>query len=435
MKSTYNLMSMLSALAAVAYLTIGCGSTPAGPHVGHNHGTEVADDAHAGHDHTVGDSHEGEAACDGHDHAATPTAPPEAKSTDDHDHAAEGAITLPAEQAAELGLTYEKATAAPFSSVIRTSGAIEGAEGDRATVVATTSGIVRLGAAAVKGGLTVGAKVAQGAALLSINSATLTSANLPQEIADARARLTKAEADLKRIQSLSGDRISTAAELETARLEVETQTSRLKTLTGSTTDGAKSITAPRGGYITSLVVTEGDYVTEGQVLATISSNRTLRLRADLPLRYAAQAAAIRGANFTALYDSHNYALADLGGRLVGRAQSLEAGSATIPVRFEFNNSIELLNGSAVEVFLLGAERSGVITVPLTAITEQQGAHFIYLKTCVDSYAKRAVTLGESNGSRIEITGGLVTGEEYVATGAYFVRLASLSGAIPDGHNH
>lgn len=449
MKSTYLKLSMLAALTCVAYLGSSCGSSGnTDPHAGHNHAAETTD-PHAGHDHAAeGEDHTGhDHAAEsgdhtGHDHETPTTAADshadhdhEAPKADSHDHAAEGAITMPAEQAAELGLTYEKATPAPFSSIIRTSGAIEGAEGDRTTVVATTSGIVRLGTAAAKGALTVGAKVASGAALMSINSETMVAGNLPQEIADTRDRLAKAKADLTRLESLSRDRIATAAELEAARLEVETTARRLETLTRSTASGAKSITTPRGGYITSLSVAEGDYVTEGQPLFTISANRTLRLRADLPLRYATQAESIRGANFTTPYDGLNHDISRMNGRLVGRGQSLAAGSATMPISFEFDNNGTLLSGTAVEIYLRGAERADVITVPLGAITEQQGAYFVYLRTCTDSYAKRAVELGESDGSRVEIVSGLTPGEDFVASGAYFVRLASMSAAIPDGHNH
>lgn len=367
---------------------------------------------------------------DGHDHGA-----------EGHDHAAEvaenehtdepGVITLGEEQATALGLTYEKAAAGPFASVVRTGGVIEAAPGDRSTVTATASGIVSFGGR----WLTEGTRVAKGTPLIVLGSAGMTEGNFPQQLADARAELAKAEADFARAEALSGNKVVSGAEHEAAKLAVDLARRKVAVLSENATRGGKSIVAPQGGYIATLLVGEGDYVTAGQPLATITANRNLVLRADVPQRYLHEAGNVRSANFTTPYDGKTHDLSESGGRLIGSGRAMTTGSPTVPVRFEFENRENLTPGSVVEVYLKGSPRENIITVPVSALTEEQGAHYVYVRTSPGHYLKRPVKTGATDGARVEIVNGLAPGEEVVSDGAYYVRLAGMSTAIPHGHTH
>ena len=75
-------------------------------------------------------------------------------------------------------------------------------------------------------------------------------------------------------------------------------------------------------------------------------------------------------------------------------------------------------------------------VPVSALTEEQGAYFVYVRMCEESYRKQPVSLGLSDGNRVEIVSGLEGGEQVVTEGAIYVKLASASNAIPaHTHNH
>lgn len=367
---------------------------------------------------------------DGHDHGA-----------EAHDHAAEtaeeahtdepGVIVLGEDQAATLGLTYEPAATGPFASVVRTGGCIEAAPGDRSTVTATTSGIVSFGGRRI----TEGTQVSKGEPFVVLGSAGMVDGNYPQQLADARAELAKAEADYARAESLSGNKVVSGADLEAAELAVDVARRKVAVLSENAAQGGKRIVVPLSGYVTALAVGEGDYVEAGQPLATISANRNLVLRADVPQRYLSETGEVRTANFTTPYDGKTYDLSDLDGRLIGSGRAMTAGSPTLPVRFEFRNRGDLTPGSVVEVFLKGALREEVLTVPVSALTEEQGAYAVYVRISPGHYMKRPVKTGVSDGVRIEILSGLASGEEVVSTGAYYVRLAGMSTAIPHGHSH
>lgn len=370
-----------------------------------------------------GDAHDHGA--EGHDHAA------EAIAEEEEHSDGPGVIALDDAQAAALGLKYEKAAAGPFASVVRTGGSIEAAPGDRSTVTATASGIVSFGGRR----LTEGTKIVKGTPFLILGSSGMAEGNYPQQLADARAELAKAEADYARAETLSGNKVVSGAELEAAKLAVDVARRKVAVLSEHATKGGKNIVAPLGGYVTSLAVGEGDYVTAGQPLATISANRNLVLRADVPQRYLAEAAEVRTANFTTPYDGRTYDLSQSNGRLIGSARALAAGSPTLPVRFEFENGDGLTPGTVVEVFLKGAPREGVMTVPASALTEEQGAYYLYVRTSPGHYLKKPVEIGASDGARVEIAKGLAPGDEVVTEGAYYVRLAGMSTAIPHGHTH
>ena len=140
------------------------------------------------------------------------------------------------------------------------------------------------------------------------------------------------------------------------------------------------------------------------------------------------------ANFETPYDGRVYSLAEMGGRLLSVGKGSDGTSAYIPVTFEFNNGGEVIPGSFVEVFLLSAPRPETLAVPLSAVTEDQGVYSVFVQLDPETYVKREVKLGASDGTRVQILEGLSSGETIVSRGVAQVKMASFSGAIP-GHTH
>ena len=381
-------MKKISYLIVAMAFVVACGE--ADPHAGHNHAAESA------------------ASSSGHNH--------------------QGGITLEPEQAKELGVEWQSVEPKEFTGVIRTGGTIISTPSQEAAIVATASGIVTFA-----GNLTIGSAVNSGSKILSISSSTLTDDNLAVRIADAEAILQKAQREHMRIKDLYEKQLATAQQIEDANLNLTTAEQAYKMLASNTKNGAKDIASTIGGYITSLSVINGGYVEQGQVIATVSSSRMLILKAELPARNFKELALINSANFALPYSGEVYDIADLGGKLLSKG-SLTNGS-TLPIQFEIQNRASLVNGSVVDVFLKTATKPNTIVIPVTSITEEQGAFFVYLKTCTDTYEKRPVRLGASNGIDIEVVDGVKKDDVVVTRGAYFVRLASMSTAIPDGHNH
>lgn len=76
----------------------------------------------------------------------------------------------------------------------------------------------------------------------------------------------------------------------------------------------------------------------------------------------------------------------------------------------------------------------VISLPHTALTEEQGSYFVYLQLDDECYKKQEVTLGADNGQNVQILSGIASGDRVVTHGAYQVKLASASNVLP-AHSH
>ena len=197
-----------------------------------------------------------------------------------------------------------------------------------------------------------------------------------------------------------------------------------------------AVKSPIGGYVKTCLVKEGDYVSVGQPMMTVTQTRNLYLKANVPERYYPLMGTLASAKFKTAYSDRVYDLGRMNGRLVAAGKSTGDGSPYIPVTFQFDNRADVAPGAFVETYLLTKPRKGVISVPVSALTDEQGLHFVYVQTDPTCYERREVAIGETDGERVEIKSGLKAGEKVVTEGAMQVRLASASTAIPaHTHNH
>ncbi len=367
------------------------------------------------------------AAHDEHDHDVHHEA--EAAHEDEHAHEghAAGEIVFKKQDAEAIGLQTKVMQPETFSEVIKTSGQIQSAQGTETVLVATVPGIVALGETR----FVDGTAVRKGQAVLSLASRTLSDGDVATRAQNAYQTAKK---EYERMQQLIGDKIVSQKDYEQARLAYENAKVAYDAIHGKQSAQGVAVTAPLSGYLKNILVKEGDYVTVGQPLATISQNSRLVLRADVSEKNYAYLPFVRSAYFKTPYDDKVYKLDELNGRLLSYGKSSENNSFYIPVLFEFDNKGAVIAGSFVEVYLLGKPMEQVLSVPTSALVEEQGLYCVYLRLDEDCYKKQYVTLGADNGDAVQILSGLKAGDEVVTRGAYQIKLASASNAIP-AHTH
>lgn len=357
---------------------------------------------------------------------------------ENHDHEAEIHAEEKTAHSDEIVLTPEKAKAAgveaevihpgAFREVIQAGGQILSAQGQEATVVAASSGVVSFSRKIVEG-----IEVGQGSELLSVSAEHIQEGD---PVRKAKVAYEKAKEEYERAEKLVGSQI--VSQKEFAALREAYQNARLtyEALLPSKSGKGVAVKAPIGGFVKNCLVKEGDYVTVGQPLMTVTQMRRLVLKADVSERYYAQLPRIVSANFKTPYNNKVYCLENLGGKVLSFGKSSGDMSYYVPVTFEFDNRGDMVPGAFVEVFLLSGERQGVTSLPESALTEEQGLYFVYLKLDDECYKKQEVQLGTSNGERVEILSGLKDGDTVVTRGAIHVKLAAASNAIPaHSHNH
>ena len=371
-------------------------------HEGHEHG---AHENHAGHDHS-GHSHEGDI------HSEGEGSPDE--------------IILSAESAAAAGVKAETIMPGKFRSVLEVSGRIMPAPGNESTVVANVPGVVSFAAPLVEGSL-----VNEGSPMFTISSSNLQDGDPVQR---ARIAYETAQKEYERAAKLVEDNIVSRQEYEAAKGRYETARLTYEALAADGSGNGTAVKSPASGYVESCLVKEGDYVSVGTPLATVLSGNSMYLKADVSERYLSRLPGVKSANFRLSYSDKVFSTAGLDGRLLGYGRSTDETNAYIPVTFAINASDDILAGAYAQIWLLSEERDGVISLPVEAITEEQGHNFVYIQLDPTCYKKQEVTLGATDGNRYEILSGLHGGETVVTHGAIHVKLASASNAIP-AHSH
>lgn len=359
--------------------------------------------------------------------------------TQQHNHEAEEAaheaeshgghsdeIILTPEKAKAAGVMVETVTPGTFREIIPTSGQVLAAQGDENTLVAATAGVVSF-SRTVTEGMSVGRDVE----LLSVSAENLQDGD---PVKRARIAYERAKGEYERAEKLIGERIVSEKEFNVLKENYENARIAYEALSPSKAGKGVAVKSPMAGYVKACFVKEGDYVTVGQPLLSVTQTRRLMLRAEVSERYYSRLHNIASANFQTPYDDKVYSLADLKGRLLSFGKSSDGTSYYVPVTFEFDNRGDVIPGSFVEVYLLASERQNVLSVPVSALTEEQGLYFIYCQIDEECYRKQEVTVGANDGKRVEILSGLKGGEKVVTQGAIHVKLASASTAIP-GHTH
>lgn len=337
-------------------------------------------------------------------------------------------IILAPEKAKAAGVEAETVRAGSFRNVIHTSGQVLAAQGEEATVVAASSGVVSFSRKVAEG-----MQVGKGTELLSVSAAHIQDGDPVQK---AKVAYEKAKEEYERAQKLVSSQIVSQKDFAGLREAYENARLTYEALKPSKSGKGVSVKSPISGFIKACLVKEGDYVTVGQPLMTVTQTRRLVLKAEVSERYYAQLSQVVSANFQTPYNNKVYSLENLGGKLLSFGKSSGDTSYYVPVTFEFDNRGDMVPGSFVEVYLLSGERSGVLSLPLSALTEEQGVYFVYLKLDEECYKKQEVKLGTSDGSRVEILSGIKDGDTVVTRGAIHVKLASASNAIPaHTHNH
>lgn len=342
---------------------------------------------------------------------------------DEHGH--EGEIVISPERQSALGIRTDTVSFGSFHEVVRTSGQIVSSAGDEMTVVAKSDGVIRLS------GLSEGSAVGKGARIATISSREIGTGD---RLAKVKVAYENAKKEYERDLQLSKDNIVSETHLDRSRLEYEYAKAEYEALSaGSTASGDIVVTAPLSGFIKTLDVTSGDYVETGAPIATVSQNRRLQLRADLSEKHFGKLGQIRDANFVTSYSDKVFRLQELGGRLAsyGRAS---AGEFFIPVIFEFDNRGELVPGSYADVYLITSGSENCLSVPVGAVVEDQGVHYVFVRCDEDGFVRREVTIGDSDGLRFPVRKGLESGEVIVVEGAVYVKLAGVTSA-PAGHTH
>ncbi len=342
-----------------------------------------------------------------------------------------GDITYLKEQAWKVEFANAPVKRQPFSNVIKTSGQILSAPGDEALVTAKAGGMVHfLGNKAI-----IGSEIEAGTALFTISGGDLAVGNLDASYREAKASLDKAKVDFDRATELVKDKLISEREFQDTKLKYDMAQIAFNTVGKNYSGSGQTITAPMGGFMKNILVTEGQRVEPGTALATVSRNKKLILQANLSQKYFHLLNSIKSANIKSP-DGNTVSTDSLNAQVVSYGKSTSAEAPFVPVSFEIDNTGSIIPGSVVEVFLKSDPIPDALVIPVSALVEEQGTFFVYLQTEGESFQKRELRLGANDGINVQVLSGIAEGERVVTKGAYQIKLSQASGTLPaHGHEH
>ena len=337
------------------------------------------------------------------------------------------------EQSWKMDFKTEMPRLEKFGSIIKTTALIKPCVAGEAIISSKSNGVIDLQSKHLSNGLEVRKKES----LLVVSGKGLASNNSSVRFVEAKNNFEKAKQNYFRLKELEKDKLITRSELLKAKNEYENTKVVFNNLERNFSLSGQLVYSPIDGFINKLFVNNGEYVEAGHPLLSITKNQRLVLSADVQQKYASILPLIRTANIKSIHNNKVYTLEDLNGEILSYGKSANTNNYMLPIELEVDNTDDFVSGGFVEVFLKAESLSPKLTVPISALIEEQGNFFVYVQINPELFEKREVKTGVGDGFRIEILAGLKREERIVSKGAVIVKLSQVTGSLDahSGHVH
>lgn len=350
------------------------------------------------------------------------------------EEAAAGAIRFLKEQQWEVPFGVAEVARREVPASVRASGQLTAAADRLARIAAPVTGLVE-----VRGGATPapGTRVEEGEVL-----AVLAPADADGSYARLRGRVERLEREVARAERLVEAEAIAEKRLVEARHELSLARSALRAIGGEATvpggadDGYRfRLRSPIAGVVSERRLSPGQRVEAGEVVFTVVDPRTLWLRLEVPADEAARASGATGAAFRVEGSPATHRAASV----VSVGDVIDPDSRTLPVILRVDNADRRLKvGMLARARLFVGDSVTAPAVPNAAVRDEEGLKVAYVETGGESFERRILELGATDGEWTVVRSGLAPGERVVTEGAYQVHLASTGGeeaAAGHGHPH
>ena len=200
------------------------------------------------------------------------------------------------------------------------------------------------------------------------------------------------------------------------------------------------LTAPISGLVSATRVVPGQPVTPDDVLAEILDLSEVYALARVPDHLAGRLQRGQLARIGVPAVAGRFFEAHL--EHIGAVGDVETGTVEAAFHVENNPDALLRPGMRAEFSIVVEKRSGVLSVPRSALQGDPAGRFVYVKDrgLENAFVKTPVVVGQSNERFVEIVQGLSPADEVVTQGAYSLAFAgggtaSLKEALDAAHGH
>ncbi len=234
-------------------------------------------------------------------------------------------------------------------------------------------------------------------------------------LAEARANLDDAEAQLARLENLAGQNLVSESDLDAARSRADASAARLETVLARLSD--RLILAPFAGVLGFRQVSPGTLLQPNTAITTLDDISVIKLDFTVPesflgavkegARVLARSAGFPGREFEGVV------------RTVG--SRVDPVTRAIQVRAHIPNEDRALRpGMLLTVEVVMAERRALV-VPENAVYQIQDRHYVYVVGDDLVARERQIEAGERRFGIVEVLDGLEAGERIVTEGIVKLR--------------
>lgn len=337
------------------------------------------------------------------------------------------------EQSWKIEFATEHPKLEPFGHVIKTVAQVRPSQVDENIITAKANGIVAI----VDEGIIQGKVVNSGQKMLLISGSGLAENSWNVRFSEAKNNFEKTKADFERISKLAKEKIVPEKDLIVAQNDYANAKALFENISKHFSADGQQVIAPYNGFVKEVFIQNGQYVEIGQPLLSIARNRSLLIEAEVHQKYFPFLGNISSASFKTIYDGNTYSLDQLNGKIVSYGKSVNPDNFLIPIVLQIDNKIDIIPGGFVEIYLKALSDSNVVTIPSSAILEEQGYFFVFVQVTPELFEKREVKIGATDGFRTEIVVGLTPSDRIVSKGSMLVKLAQAAAALDphSGHVH
>lgn len=337
------------------------------------------------------------------------------------------------EQSWKINFATEKTKFEPLGQVIKTTAKIQASQNDEVMLTSKTNGVVKY----LVDNLLEGKAISKRKSLFKISGNDLADNNSNINFQNAKNEYNKSKIEYERIKDLSKDKIVSEKRLIDAKFQFDNAKLVYDNLKKNFSSTGQSISSPINGFVKQLYIKNGQYVDVGQPIALITKNISLVLVAEVQQKYAPILHKINSATIRRIHDNKTYSLKQLNGKILSFGRNANPDNHLIPVSVEIENDGSFLSGSFVEIYLKTLSESSVLTIPNSALLEEQGNYFVYAQISPELFEKRSIRIGATDGLRTEIIEGLAKEERIVSVGGIFIKLSQTTGTLDahSGHAH
>ncbi|NOX70633.1 MAG: efflux RND transporter periplasmic adaptor subunit [Gammaproteobacteria bacterium] len=250
-----------------------------------------------------------------------------------------------------------------------------------------------------------GQPVTRGEPLFSIEATVFEA-----ETNEARANAEQSEAAYTRAKELIDDKLISATDFDTARANYNVSVARL--LSSQARLAKTIIRAPFDGFVGLRQINIGDYATIGQELVSVVRLDPLRVEFSVPETRLAQIKA--GQEISVTVGAYPHEVFE--GVIVAIAPQIDVTGHSVSIRAQLPNpELKLRPGLFAQIGITLAVKADALMAPEQAIWPIGQTKTVFV--VADGKAlQRTVTTGQRKPGWVEITSGLVAGDELVTAG-------------------